>query len=1313
MEQAARRWADVAIEELRIAGVMNGGVSLAVWMGGVAHEINRLSWSDPDADEGDAPACDYRSVLGLARTTVVVDVLAGTSAGGINGGALALAQVNAKADLSVLRSLWAEQGRMDNLLRKPFQGQPTSLLRGDDYFLPELARAMRSLVASYEPSGRSVELVMPTTLLTGSIRETPDSLGQLMLQSVHGAWLRFSFDPEDGDDGARGAPEADDLLKTAQQIALAARASASFPFAFEATYLPVDDPAHRADADLRPDLGRHASWHKEGVNRSRFAVDGGVLANTPTRHALEVIDRRRAEGAVRRAMLLVYPHAPHEMVEMPSTGTAAPTVAAGALDLFTAMRSTSSATFVEEIEQHNRRVSAWRTTRMDLLPGPGEAELRRLYALIGAGWPAYVGLRRRQSAQTLAAQLTYAGWSFERIRQQAELAQTGPVDPADPKPVPQLPYLPAEPPPDPSAIGEPTEWPWGTLVATGVADAVAEILRRALGVVTRDEESELGPVRKRVADLRTSIETIRERIDEPWDDPATRQMEPDLNYWRARLIAFRRAVRPGQPDSDRAELETLLPGDQAAPLRDLIMARHGECGADLAAAVREIADLLVEHLSTLRTIGEEERGKAAGLVDWLPLLTQPALEHEPEEESERILTRLLALDTATWLVASADTTGTNLPINLVQLSLGVQHDWARQSQSPDSKVAGMSLDRFGGFLKRSWRINDWIWGRLDAAHLLCQVVLDPARLRRIRAVVADDDPQIQAQGILARLGRLYGEDDPDVIAELPGYAEALAELVSLTTLAPDHAPPTQLPHVAAFACRPIQWRIILEELPLLAASVIADDVEGQNLRSRGNLFLRQNRALLDDLSDPTKVEAGWQSLGERALKAFDEAGIGREDLGIESGSDAIIQTAANAAAVGVTVLDSDELGVPAIKPFTRGLRGAALLPYWLIIGLTRGSSVARALALAGFAFGGVLLALGLLGVLGTWSSAAAGVGGATLLSAFAYSSLRTGSLLHGVVLLAAAVPLAAYVLDQEHADQDAHRAVVTVFVLSGVALALVLLGSLPWPLASPFATSASLWQRSMDSPRVRWRVVGVLGAIAGALLLTAFVNSAWARRELWDPLFDQHWISSHPIRASWGAAALLVLAGGRAAYQLGRSMRLWRRSADGTAELENVTNPAGVAASWAAVYGTGALVLGVFLSLSIADARRHDRLMCDFGARADGCTPVYEYATAIWLGVLGVALISVVPSVIIAVHRRALRAKLRSDPSVPALAAEAELVELLLSRDRAFRYLVKDLTAPSLTGAGRRLLTTLQEARVERALSATAPGGATTQASGT
>ena len=42
--------------------------------------------------------------------------------------------------------------------------------------------------------------------------------------------------------------------------------------------------------------------------------------------------------------------------------------------------------------------------------------------------------------------------------------------------------------------------------------------------------------------------------------------------------------------------------------------------------------------------------------------------------------------------------------------------------TPDDKLAGVELAHFGAFLKRSWRANDWMWGRLDAAERLVRLV---------------------------------------------------------------------------------------------------------------------------------------------------------------------------------------------------------------------------------------------------------------------------------------------------------------------------------------------------------------------------------------------------------------------------------------------------------------------------------------------------------------------------------------------------------------------------------------------------------------
>jgi predicted acylesterase/phospholipase RssA len=67
--------------ELRMALVMTGGVSLAVWMGGVSAEIYR-------AVKQDGP---YEDLCAFTATRVAVDIISGSSAGGLNGALLGAA----------------------------------------------------------------------------------------------------------------------------------------------------------------------------------------------------------------------------------------------------------------------------------------------------------------------------------------------------------------------------------------------------------------------------------------------------------------------------------------------------------------------------------------------------------------------------------------------------------------------------------------------------------------------------------------------------------------------------------------------------------------------------------------------------------------------------------------------------------------------------------------------------------------------------------------------------------------------------------------------------------------------------------------------------------------------------------------------------------------------------------------------------------------------------------------------------------------------------------------------------------------------
>lgn len=82
--------------ELFIAPVMTGGTSLAVRMGGVTAELYRvLKAADVAATsappEGDRLAEIYGRRLEITETRPTVDVITGTSAGGLNGSLLSAA----------------------------------------------------------------------------------------------------------------------------------------------------------------------------------------------------------------------------------------------------------------------------------------------------------------------------------------------------------------------------------------------------------------------------------------------------------------------------------------------------------------------------------------------------------------------------------------------------------------------------------------------------------------------------------------------------------------------------------------------------------------------------------------------------------------------------------------------------------------------------------------------------------------------------------------------------------------------------------------------------------------------------------------------------------------------------------------------------------------------------------------------------------------------------------------------------------------------------------------------------------------------
>src|SRR5918996_6620551 len=118
-------------QEVRFAIVMYGGVSLAIYINGIAQELLRLVRSTARNAPGDLDGTEriYRKVSyilaektaaesdpkALPPTRFVVDILSGTSAGGINAIFLAKALANGQ-DMEELKNLWVTEGDIETLI---------------------------------------------------------------------------------------------------------------------------------------------------------------------------------------------------------------------------------------------------------------------------------------------------------------------------------------------------------------------------------------------------------------------------------------------------------------------------------------------------------------------------------------------------------------------------------------------------------------------------------------------------------------------------------------------------------------------------------------------------------------------------------------------------------------------------------------------------------------------------------------------------------------------------------------------------------------------------------------------------------------------------------------------------------------------------------------------------------------------------------------------------------------------------------------------------------------------------------------------
>ena len=458
-------------KELRLALVFFGGISLAVYMHGVSKEILKLvraskalhAIADRSARqrasypvEAACPGaeCDtedlyfelLREVGRKVELRVIADVIAGASAGGINGVMLARALAH-DLPLEKLRELWLAEADVSELLspeakakawskfflmpllwvagRTPlFAAIPEmevrsklSLFLRSRWFKPpfdgprmselmlDAARAMGEGEGSLLPSGMQLELFVALTDFYGyqqliQIHDPP-----LIRERVHRHTLRFACRRSEG-----GETKSDFALADAPGLAFAARATSSFPGAFPAARIVEMDALLERKKLSWPGRARFLARKFAPYLRAKADpahasfIDGSVLDNKPFDEAIRSIQGRPAYRQVDRRLVYVEPDPVRPIAVSHSEPPGFFTSFKGALsDLPRHEPIARELNWVNGFNERVRRmqsvIDAARPEVSGLVADVTEAALERVPTAADiAGWREAVNQRARQSA---------------------------------------------------------------------------------------------------------------------------------------------------------------------------------------------------------------------------------------------------------------------------------------------------------------------------------------------------------------------------------------------------------------------------------------------------------------------------------------------------------------------------------------------------------------------------------------------------------------------------------------------------------------------------------------------------------------------------------------------------------------------------------------------------------------------------------------------------------------------------------------------------------------------------------------------------